>query len=1000
MKPRQRFLLAVCLVSLSGFPLTRAVTAQPKQTTTSSQSIEAADELVEQISSLYQAGDYAEALPLAIEALAIRESALGLEHPDTINSLKDVGELHFQLSDYDSAQSFYEKALSYSEAALGQNHYTTAVVLNGLAKVYVEQGDYNRAIPVFERTVAIVEDVNGVEHINVAYALTSLGKAYVDTGAYERALPVLERSLSIRESTFGTESEEYASGLHSIARLYAATGNFTAAIPVYEQAIAAYQADPNSEDTRLAASLVGLGTTYQELNNYSKATPLVEQALEILERAYGKEHIRIANTLISLGSIYSAQGEYTKALRLYERALSIRASTLGRDHYLVGASLNNLALLYAAKGDHIPAISLYKQALVVLEAVFDEPNTIVASTLHNLALAYTRQNNFDAALPLYERSIEITRSLYGTNHPDTARALNSLGDLHHKNSNIAQAVDLFWQANAIEEYNLSTVLASASEARRQEYIKGISASINANISVHLVDSLPDADTKKKAATLAATTILQRKGRILEAVANTSQALRADLSAEEKVLFDELNTVRSELATLKFDSDSRQTDTDYSDRVRALEVRAEELDEALARRSAEFSAGSEEITIESISRNISRDAALVEFVRYHAYSPVVRESGYRYAAYVLTNQGNIQAVDLGDAEPIEQLVSEFRQTLSNRSERAGAIAQQLNERLIAPIRPFLSGKSHLLLSPDSQLNLIPFDALVDERDRYLIESYQISYLNSGRDLLKLQTDAPSRQAPVVIANPSYEGSASRAGNGQRSVDANSLYFSALPGTASEGSAIASLLPAATLLTEQQATESALKQVSAPNILHIATHGFFLPDVAFVVPDANSRAASFDLVDVETPAQVTSSNLENPLLRSGLAFAGANSRSSDGEDGIFTALEASGLDLYGTKLVVLSACETGVGAASSGEGVYGLRRAFAIAGAESQLMSLWQVDDTGTSELMQLYYQNLIEKKQGRSEALRNAQLELLNTGTYQHPYYWSSFIFSGDWRPLE
>ena len=133
------------------------------------------------------------------------------------------------------------------------------------------------------------------------------------------------------------------------------------------------------------------------------------------------------------------------------------------------------------------------------------------------------------------------------------------------------------------------------------------------------------------------------------------------------------------------------------------------------------------------------------------------------------------------------------------------------------------------------------------------------------------------------------------------------------------AIASLLPAAALLTEQQATESALKQVSAPSVLHIATHGFFLPDVDFVVPDANSRAASFELIDVEALAQVTPSNLENPLLRSGLAFAGANSRSSGSEDGIFTALEASGLDLYGTELVVLSACDTGVGAASSGEGV---------------------------------------------------------------------------------
>ncbi len=138
----------------------------------------------------------------------------------------------------------------------------------------------------------------------------------------------------------------------------------------------------------------------------------------------------------------------------------------------------------------------------------------------------------------------------------------------------------------------------------------------------------------------------------------------------------------------------------------------------------------------------------------------------------------------------------------------------------------------------------------------------------------------------------------------------------------------------------------------------------------------------------------------MLRAGLALAGANQRDNDGEDGILTALEVSELDLHGTELVVLSACETGIGAVSSGEGVYGLRRAFAIAGAQSQIMSLWQVDDIGTSELMTLYYQNLLDKRQGRSEALRNAQLEMLNTGTYQHPYYWASFILSGNWQPFD
>ncbi|MEO1592568.1 MAG: CHAT domain-containing protein, partial [Cyanobacteria bacterium J06632_22] len=369
---------------------------------------------------------------------------------------------------------------------------------------------------------------------------------------------------------------------------------------------------------------------------------------------------------------------------------------------------------------------------------------------------------------------------------------------------------------------------------------------------------------------------------------------------------------------------------------------------------------------------------------------------------------------------DQLVADFRQALATRSARVTPLARQLDDKLMAPLRPHLQDVDHLLLSPDSQLNLIPFAALIDEQDQYLIESFQLTYLTSGRDLLRMQLDRESQQGPVILADPDYQtpgstapveiasaprsqggGAGLRAATNQRSVDSTQLTFTPLPGTAEEAEAIAPLLPNATVLTQTQATENVLKQLQAPSILHIATHGFFLEDVEFFVPpNPNNRSASWDTTFIDRPAQVTPSNLENPLLRSGLALAGFNPRSSGSEDGVLTALEASGLNLYGTQLVVLSACETGVGSVSTGEGVYGLRRAFVTAGAESQLMSLWQVDDYGTSELMQLYYENLMEKGQGRSEALHNAQLELLNTGTYQHPFYWASFIFSGDWTPID
>jgi len=214
---------------------------------------------------------------------------------------------------------------------------------------------------------------------------------------------------------------------------------------------------------------------------------------------------------------------------------------------------------------------------------------------------------------------------------------------------------------------------------------------------------------------------------------------------------------------------------------------------------------------------------------------------------------------------------------------------------------------------------------------------------------------------------------------------------LPGTAKEALAISRQFDAAQVFRGDKATEQAIKRVSAPRVLHLATHGFFLPDAAPAV-DAVSSAL------VAGGAPPTDLGPENPLLRSGLVFAGANQLSSGDEDGVLTALEASGLDLWGTQLVVLSACETAVGKVSPGEGGYGLRRALTIAGAESMVMSLWQVDAAATRDLMSGYYRRLKTGK-GRTEALRLMQLRLLRSDDYRPPYYWAAFIPSGQWGPI-
>jgi CHAT domain-containing protein len=282
------------------------------------------------------------------------------------------------------------------------------------------------------------------------------------------------------------------------------------------------------------------------------------------------------------------------------------------------------------------------------------------------------------------------------------------------------------------------------------------------------------------------------------------------------------------------------------------------------------------------------------------------------------------------------------------------------------------------------------------------------LTSGRDLLRLRVMRNSESNPIVVANPSFGEPAthqiakvevkqktSPRGNKRRSItdarDLTEIYFAPLGGTALEANTIHTFFPNATVLTEAQATEGAIKAVRSPRVLHIATHGFFLQDKGVV-----------DAVKTQVTTRSTSANstVENPLLRSGLALAGANRRAMGGnrDDGILTALEASGLNLWGTKLVVLSACDTGLGEVRTGEGVYGLRRSFVLAGAESLVMSLWPVSDYSTRKLMADYYRNL-KQGMGRGEGLRQVQLDLLRQNKQLHPFYWANFIQAGEWANL-
>ena len=954
---------------------------------------------------LYKAqGRYREAEPLYQQSLTITKNLFGSEHPRVAIGLNNLGVLYYHQGYYSKVEPLYQQALKIRENSLESSHPDIAQSLNNLAELYHFQARHAEAEALSKRAINICETALGVDHPLTAISLNNLAEIYRSQGRYTEAKPLYKRAINIFKTALGLEHPWISNTFNNLALLYYSQGHYDDAEYLYKRALNILENALESDHPLTATLLNNLAKLYQEQGRYADAEYLYKTALEMREKILGSDHPYTAQSLSGLAKLYRYQGRYTEAESHYKRALMIVEKALGNSHPSVATSLNNLATLYSSQKRYSEAESLYKRALIINEKLLGIDHPDVATALNNLAALYSSQGRYRDAEPLYKRSLSIWEKALGTYHPSIATSLNNLAEFYQTQGEITQALNFLSRGLEVEEQHLNVLLATGSERQKQESMKTILATTYQAVSLHL----QDAPNNSQAAHLALTTILRRKGRILDVVTNDLQLLRENTTPENQRFLDELQAVRTELSALIYNKPEHLSLEEYHQKVATLKTKADNLEAELSHRSSEFKTIYEPVTIETVRQFIPANAALVELVLYKPFDTQANQRGKpHYAAYILKASGELQWVDLGEVEPIHRAAFfEFSLEIQNRKDAflgninpAKKAGRKLDELLMKPIREKLGDVGHIILSPDAQLNRIPFAALVDENNQYLIENYKITYLTTGRDLLRLNNEFPHRQPPVILANPDYDNpgeptpvpvATTRASNAlSREVK---MSFGALPGTAEEAKVIAPLFPDVILFTESQATENVIKQLEAPQVLHIATHGFFLKNIPDFISN-NSRDFYPENTRVSIPPQ------ENPLLRSGLALAGVNPRESGSEDGVLTALEVASLRLRGTKLVVLSACETGLGEIENGEGVYGLRRAFTLAGAESQLMSLWTVSDAGTKELMIKYYRRLMQN-QGRFEAWRQTQLEMLNSQQYQHPYYWAAFIPVGDWTAME
>lgn len=938
---------------------------------------------------------------------------------DVANVLISLAGAYEGKGDYSESDKLYQQALELMEEAEGKDASDTAHVLLGMAGSYLERGQYARAEALYQRALAIVEkkpDANETPRV-----LRDAGVFYSFKGDYVRAVQLLERSLALYEKRGKSSPEVMASAIFTLAQLsYLKDGDPVRAEPHYLRALSLIDKANGPDSLRSTRYLEALASLYQDKGDYARAEQLLRRVLAIRERVHGPEHPAVGSASSSLADILMYKYDYERAEQLYRRALSLREKAYGPEHNGVAASLLRLGgIISRSRADFAEAEKLIKRALAIYQKNWGNEHPGTAAALNSLGMTYLKMGDMARAEPLLQQVLVIYEKTYGAKHRHIVLALNNLTRLYEQKGEMARAVQLSTRAAEIAEYNLKLILATGSEKQKRLYMTTLSSETQNIISLHA----RYAPANTEAARLALTTILRRKGRILDITADQIGALRSRLNEQDRALLDELLAARSHLAAISLKAPEKMSAADYRAEVKRLEGETERLEAQIGSRGAELRAETESVTLDSIRQNIPKDGALVEIASYKPYDIVSKKSAEawgktRYVAYVLRREGEPVAVDLGEAASIDANIKALRLALRDpKNTEVRPIARALDEQVMRPVRKLAGDARLLLISPDGALNLVPFAALVDEQNRYLVESHTIDYLTSGRDLLRLERRAAGKPEILVVANPTYElaatTAASEAGTRGEAADLRSLDFtkariSPLPGTAAEAEALKNILPGVQLLTGAEATEAALKRVNAPRILHVATHGFFFSDS----PQTQAADARL-LVQEEEDKQETAASRSNPLLRSGLVLAGVKNRQSGaGEDGVLTALEAASLDLFGTRLVTLSACETGVGDVASGDGVYGLRRALVLAGAESQLMSLWQVSDAATRDLMVSYYKRL-SAGEDRAEALRRVQLEMLKSGgapsaatgandstDRSHPFYWASFIPIGDWRGLQ
>lgn len=914
---------------------------------------------------------------------------LSLEGTDGFGAtLFNLTDLYMQAGRYQEAGNMAEQLLANDRKIYKatSDEFITSVL--STTDIFVQLDKFHEAEKLIQSTIR-QQSKNSLNHGRL---LSKLGDVYTITSQFSKAGKALNTALDIIAKIDGQHSDLYTSTVINLGILYMEQGKYPEAEEAFDYVLGII----TPENDAYPAILNNQALVYQSLGQLDRAEKTFKEIRSIDSLSVGNTHPDFAVTLSNLGLVYSDKGNFKAAEKVLTKALEIQKNNNEAKTISYARKLNNLARVYRMAGTPGKAIPLHEEALLIFKKVLGENSAEYATTSFNLGIAHWKAGRGATGIKHLKKSATIRASKLGKKHPKYAESMQKIAEYQWEQKQLKEARQTFrevfenYYAQIDESFPVLT-----EEEKAKFYYTNIKPSFEKFNSFAIEVWKEDPSIVSEVYNHHINT----KASIMYASEKVREAIQTSKDTSLLIKFELWQAQKEQVAKLY----SQNVDTD---RIDSLQKLADGLEKELARKSSVFSKQfiREKAAWQDIQKSLKENEAAVETIRFRAYSPTsagIAKNEVIYAFLILTKETKDQPdlILLPDGNEMEsKFLNYYRNNIKFMLEDTKSFSNYFES-----FSTYLD-KNHITkvyFSPDGVYNQISINTVINPAtNKFLLDAYDIRMVTNTREVLSATIPKANSQSSVLIGYPKFNlrSSGSSTENATRNLTRGTLTrglrggllrymrgedgISVLPGTQEEINQISKLSNNPEVFMEDLASERLIKQIISPMVLHIATHGYFLEE---------------DDTD-HNPMGEKSTYIPSPLLKSGIILSGAENFlktgipvNDEGDDGILTAYEAMNLKLEDTDLVVLSACETGLGVVKNGEGVYGLQRAFKMAGAKSLIMSLWSVDDAATQELMSAFYSEKL-KTNDQHTAFRKAQQMLKEK--YSHPFFWGAFIMVG------